>query len=375
MKRFKIVIVSGSFFPENSPRAFRTTELAVELARQGHDISVYFPTKGIDYSRFEFEHNLKIISLGELKWKGVKLRGNLLELKLRRTLRRGLQMFFEWPDIELMFKVYKAFKNIPKCDLIISIAVPHPIHWGVAKARSRLNKIAEKWVADCGDPYMGDAVDSFRKLFYFKYIEKWFCRKADFITIPVESAKSAYYPEFHNKIKIIPQGFRIDKIVIPDFKKVNDCPYFAYAGGFIKGKRDPGPLLKFLSEYNQKFKFIVYTSQPEILMPFTKLLGEKLEIRNPIPREELLKVLATMDFLINLDNNITTQVPSKLIDYAIAGRPILNLTSELDYTNLIDFMNGNYRNKMKLDCISNFDIKLVASDFLKLLNQEEKLAI
>ena len=31
----KILVVSSAFYPENSPRSFRTTELVKELARQG----------------------------------------------------------------------------------------------------------------------------------------------------------------------------------------------------------------------------------------------------------------------------------------------------------------------------------------------------
>ena len=32
----RILIVSRSFYPDNSPRAFRTAELSKEFARQGH---------------------------------------------------------------------------------------------------------------------------------------------------------------------------------------------------------------------------------------------------------------------------------------------------------------------------------------------------
>ncbi|MCK5338692.1 MAG: hypothetical protein KAJ50_07770, partial [Bacteroidales bacterium] len=93
-------------------------------------------------------------------------------------------MFFEYPAIEEMFKVKKILKNENGYDLLISFAVPFPVHWGTAWARTKNHEIAKVWVADCGDPYMGNTNDSFRKLFYFKYPEKWFCKKTDFITIP-----------------------------------------------------------------------------------------------------------------------------------------------------------------------------------------------
>ena len=301
--------------------------------------------------------------MGVLKWNGIELKGGRLELIVRRAIRRGLKLFFEWPDIELMFRISKILKKEPGYDLLISIAVPHPVHWGVAKVWNDKYKIAGCWIADCGDPYMGDTTDSFRKLFYFKYLEKWFCRKADYITIPFEGARSAYYPEFHDKIRIIPQGFRLDILSIPEYKKTYDYPVFAYAGGFIPGKRDPGPLLSFLSKCKRDFRFVVYTYQPGMLISAKKFLNEKLEIREIIPRERLLKVLSGMDFLINFDNNTHTQLPSKLIDYAITGRPVLNISSENDFPPLLEFMDGNYRGKMKLEPPGNYDIKVVAEQF------------
>ncbi len=370
MNKRRILIISRSFYPHISPRSFRTTELAKELACQGHDVTVYIPTEGRDYSSFEFEseYNLKIKNVGALKWKAIDLKGGKLELLVRRIIKRVLIQLFEWPDIELMFRVSKVLQDTRQNDLLISVAVPYPIHWGVAKARTKSNKIANVWIADCGDPYMGDSADSFRKLFYFKYVEKWFCRKTDYITVPFEGARSAYYPEFRDKIKVIPQGFRLDNISIPEYKREFDYPVFAYAGGFIPGKRDPGRLLDFLSNYDRNFKFIVYTSQSSHLSPYKERLKEKLEIRDKISREELLKVLSGMDFLINLDNNTQTQLPSKLIDYAIAGRPVLNLVSDTDFSSLLEFLDGNYRSKMVLESLENYDIKIVALNFLKLLN-------
>src|SRR5699024_12169166 len=71
------------------------------------------------------------------------------------TLFRSLLQLFEYPDIELLFKVKKALREESGFDLLISIAVPHPIHWGTAWAWRKENPIAKTWVADCGDPYMG----------------------------------------------------------------------------------------------------------------------------------------------------------------------------------------------------------------------------
>ncbi|MDZ7693144.1 MAG: hypothetical protein U5K69_18825 [Balneolaceae bacterium] len=166
---------------------------------------------------------------------------------VKRIMNRGLNLLFEFPDIEWMWKVKNALKQESGYDLMISIAAPHSVHWGVAFARNEKHRIAETWIADCGDPFMGTVLDTFPKLFYFKYLEKAFCRKADFITVPIEEAKEAYYPEFRDKIRIIPQGFNFNEIDVDRSSyQPNDVSTFAYAGSLIPGGRDPSELLRYL---------------------------------------------------------------------------------------------------------------------------------
>ena len=126
----------------------RTTELAEEFARQGHEVHIYIPETGFDYSDFLKENPIQIKSLGKLVYKEVQLKGNKPGLLIRRALRRALGLLFEYPGIELMFKVSKHVKKEHGFDMLISIAVPFTIHWGVARARSKRNNIADIWVAD-----------------------------------------------------------------------------------------------------------------------------------------------------------------------------------------------------------------------------------
>ena len=368
MHREKILIVCRSFYPEISPRSFRATELAKEFARQGHEVTVIFPTLGKDYSSFEKEYGLRIKNLGSLRCKPVELKGGKIEMLLRRGLRRITQVLFEYPDIELMFKVAKILKYEQGYDLLISVAVPHPIHWGVAKVWNKNNKIAKIWIADCGDPFMFARLDTFNKAFYFKYFEKHFCRKCDFITIPTEGARTAYYPEFHQKIRVIPQGFKFDDIKLEPFRKTHEFPQFAYAGSFIPGIRDPRPFLDFLSGLKSNFKFYFYTSHSSLIISYKKILKDKIEILEYIPRKELIRRLCSMDFLVNFDNNTNEQLPSKLIDYLITGRPILNITKDLDKDTVMEFLEGNYHNALKIENPDQYRIENVCDSFLKLLN-------
>lgn len=57
---------------------------------------------------------------------------------------------------------------------------------------------------------------------------------------------------------------------------------------------------------------------------------------------------------------------SKLIDYAISGRPVLNIACETNL-NLVDqFILGEYSQKLEISDISNYDIKVVTRQFLQL---------
>lgn len=368
MNRYKkILLVSNGFFPEISPRSYRATELAREFSRQGHEVVVITKYRNHDYSDFLRETSvvLKMWDGGKLPEVGIARRNPWAFLS--RALKRALLVLFEYPAIEDMFHVRKMLRREKGYDMMISFAVPYPVHWGAAWAMNRRRKIATKWVADCGDPYMGDVLDSFRKPFYFAYFEKWFCRRADFISIPIEKAKPAYYSEFHHKIRIIPQGFDFDLKKEEMNQNENSVPTFAYSGTFLQGARNPEPLMQFLTNHNLQFKFFVFTNKPEILEKYKLLLREKLIVSDYIPRQELMNILKKMDFLINFDNNTELNSPSKLIDYAITQRPVLNITREFNGEHLKEFLKGDYSNQMPLPDLNQYHIKNVSQLFLDLL--------
>lgn len=360
----EILLIARSFYPIISPRSFRATELSKELSKQGHKVTVATFAHP-SHKEFEVKYGVRFKYLSSLKWKDIDISGGSISSKVKRGLRRFLQLAVEYPSVELVGKVTKFINyNENKYDAIISIAVPYPIHWGVAA--SNWKRIANTWIADCGDPYYGDTSDSFKKWFYFKYIEKWAFKKMDAITVPLEEAKNAYFSEFRHKIHIIPQGFDFS---IPKAKYIpNPVPTFIYAGGFIPGYRDPQPFLDYLSRVEKDFKFIIYTKNANLLRPYINKLNHKLIIKDYIPREELMLELSKADFLININNAASVQSPSKLIDYKIAGRPILNVEyGQLNTVIINQFLEGNYENQLHIEDLEKYDIRNVAKEFIKLI--------
>ena len=150
--------------------------------------------------------------------------------------------------------IKSALQQEGEIDLLISIAHPHVVHWAVSEYIDRKN--VKTWIADCGDPFMGDPFNKHKAS--LETVEKKWCSKVDYITIPVKDGISAYYPEYQKKIRIIPQGFKIDKVDIKEYKK-NDIPTFGFAGIVYPAQRDPRKFLEYI--YKENIKYIFTKSQ------------------------------------------------------------------------------------------------------------------
>jgi hypothetical protein len=341
--------------------------LAKEFARQGHSVKVItLFENSVDYEILTRETKIQFKNLGCERYRSIKLRGKKVASLINSLINRSLLMLIEYPNIQFMPLVIKALRDESDYDMLISIAVPYPVHWGVAWSRNFKHKIANKWVADCGDPYTGDQMDTFRKLFYFSYIEKWAFRKADYITINVPNGEKSYFHEFHHKIKYIPQGVNFNDIRLSSESISNGPVTFGYAGGFIPNKRDPRPFLDFLSNLEIDFRFIIFTKKKELIKDYEEKMPEKISIKDYIPREQLIYLFSSFDFLVNFDNNRDATFPSKLIDYALTKRPILNIKSDLEIPIILEFLSRDYSKALVIKDIEQFNISKVSKQFIEL---------
>lgn len=366
----KIALISAAFFPRSSPRSFRTTELVKELSIKGHEVTLIIPDNNYDYSDFLNKYKgVKIVRSSKINWTSIPIHGNKFNKWILNKLHWMLVILLEYPDIQWFVKlpnILKAFKDKEEFDLLISIAVPHSIHWGIARSLRKGTKISKCWIADCGDPFMGVKTSFYKHPFYFKYLEKDFCRRADYITVPAESAKNGYFPEFHHKIKVNPQGFNFNEIILNTYQE-NEKIRFCYAGALYTKIRDPRPLLDILTMVDKDFEFIVYTSQKYFFNEYYEKLGKRLKVKDYIPRLELIKKMSEMDFLINLENGTEAQIPSKLIDYSLSKRPILSLDSQkIDEQKIMEFLNRDYKNKFVVPNIEQYEISNVVQKFIDL---------
>jgi hypothetical protein len=366
----KILVISQHLLPMQTPRAHRTSELVKELGKRGHDVTLYAVLGKYDYTSFEKKYGVKVKNL-PLRWmvhpynSDNDKRRTLVDKVLGKLLRK-----FEFPNIEFKHRVPKILKNDHNYDALITIADPHQIHWGVASLRKKSPHLVPPiWIADCGDPFMLNG--SAHHLSYFEKFERRFSEQCDFLTVPVEEAKQGYYSEYREKIRVIPQGFEFEE----DEKRIepnNAVLTFAYAGVFYKDIRNPETFLNYLCSVDKDFRFEVYTPDPSSIQPFRSKLGERLVLKSPLERKHLIAELKKKDFLINIENvNSPAQIPSKLIDYGIIGRPILSVNPvDLNQSVINEFLNRDYSNQYIVNNLEQYNIRNVADKFLELINEK-----
>lgn len=362
----RIIVISGSFEPKISPRSFRTTELVKELSKMGHEVVLYVPYDGFSHEDFIKNYRVTIKYYKKPIDKFANTQNRFLYF-INRCLAHGI----EYPEVMIMKYLKRALKGESKdYDLLISIAVPHPIHWTIGRMYKKGNKLAKVWVADCGDPYMLCGTLNIKHPFYFKYIEKLWCRLCDYITVPTKGAINGFYPEFKEKIRVIPQAFNfeeVEKVKVHYVK--NKVPTFAYSGSIWSGNKDPRPFLDYLKEVKQDFRFYIFTNSIQVLDSYKDELKDKLIVSPFIPRLELLKKLSGMDFLVHFEFHTSVQTPSKLIDYTLSGRPILAINiRHIDENAINDFLSGDYKNQYVVENMEQYDIKFVAKQFVDLAN-------
>ena len=187
----------------------------------------------------------------------------------------------------------------------------------------------------------------------------------DYITVPTKDSYKGYYEKYWNKIRVIPQGFDFAKTPIAKYRK-NDIPTFLFMGSIYPGIRDTHSFMDYLLKFNKPFKFILMMRTP-LEEKYIKDSNGQIEYITGKGRKEVIWECSKADFLINITNPSTVQTPSKLIDYGIAGRPILDVENEFsDPTMFLNFYEGDYSGEHKINSLDSYRIENVACQFLDL---------
>jgi glycosyltransferase involved in cell wall biosynthesis len=111
-----------------------------------------------------------------------------------------------------------------------------------------------------------------------------------------------------------------------------------YVGRLYRGLREPRFLLELFealcalrTQTRYELHLIGEAHEFEVpLLDWKRRLGQRLSVHGVKSREATAAAVAAADVLVNLGNESADQLPSKVVEYAAAGKPILNLARQDD---------------------------------------------
>ena len=115
------------------------------------------------------------------------------------------------------------------------------------------------------------------------------------------------------------------------------------------------------------FNFIIFTKEKHVYEKELYSIKDKISINGYIERNNLISVLHSADFLVHFPYQNDTQRSLKLVDYAYSGSPVLSYKGSTDNEIVMQFLKGDYKNKLTLENINPYKIENVVGQFLKLI--------
>lgn len=370
----KILVISYSYFPYLSARAFRWTNIANNWAEKGIKVDVVCAGRGDSIDKGDQEDNLNVHYVKDVtssfKQQLNKTVDNPLEkdssivLNLKKNVMNIFKKtikFFSWPDGN-WFWIYPAYKKAKslikenKYDAVVSVALPFSSH--IVALILNLGKKNITWISDFGDPFSVNDITFNNDLLYPKLnrrIEKRIIENSKKVSVTTVET----IDEYVNKLKVdrgffyvIPPLF--DNYYLQLFRTLNKTSKrneekvkVIYTGAFHKGIREPNYILEVFSKLqrlnlSKKIELHVYGKLNECADVFDQLYNDSdwLFVHGEVSKDKLMGVYANSDVLINIGNQTTYQLPSKIIEYMFTGLPILNFISieeDLSKKALLDY--------------------------------------
>ena len=242
-------------------------------------------------------------------------------------------------------------------DAIISWSQLHSVHLvGLALSKNLLNL---PWMAHFSDPWVDNPYSSFSKLELLtnKAMERRVVENADYLTFTAKETLYLFSQKYEilEKSEVIPHCF--DPLLFPrgeqeQESKVDPDRILVRYIGSLYGKRTPLHLVKALKQLHEERPDISRKLRMEIIGPvepaFRKLSSEYgladdlLTFSEPVSYLASLRKMKEADALLVIDApaDLSVFLPSKLIDYIGAGKPLLGITPPGASHDLIQKMRG-----------------------------------
>ena len=234
-------------------------------------------------------------------------------------------------DFSITKKIYKnKIEELCKkemYDVVFAVSAPYYIMQSVAEANISYVKMALQL-----DPFINNYTlpSIFKKR--RKRIENNVLSRINVLFAPdfVYKEINSFHNELNNVVLLPLPGIVVDKlntqIQFKSWEKDYGFIHFVFVGQFYEKIRNPNYLLTLFSHLpNNYILHIVGGGCEQQLIQYKKLLKDRLILHGWVSKEDADKYISQYDVLVNVNNSITNQMPSKLFEYIGTGKPILNI--------------------------------------------------
>ena len=362
----RFLILTYSYPPMNNPRAVRWRAIAEYWSSQGHQVDVVSGWRP-GLAREEALGGVRIRRVG----------GNVIEriraflrppaptaskkptnpithaAKTRRTWRHWFRQAARWCHDATWKKLYWPDSNclwyLPAVkaaegrlrehgyDGVISVSIPFTSHLVAHRLRPILGEAA--WLVDVGDPFsfLDQCPPNNRGLYRsrnFAWEQRVF-QAATAVSVTSDETAERYrnvFSDAADRIHVIPP-----LATQPRGQTVRGGgpTKLVYTGTLYRNIRNPafllelfGDLLGALPERGLELHLCGLVNDcGDIIAKFQERFGTAMHVHGVVPSREAQRAVAEADVLINLGNSTNYQLPSKIVDYAATGKPLLNLVT------------------------------------------------
>jgi len=375
-----VLVISEQFPPASSPRAIRWGAIAQAWAREGDRVDVICADHGHSGTGSRSER-LRVYPVGGRtvsRWRRRLQRpsrvpsaaaaqpvveqpscwpGNVLRplAQTARWLKNHSWKHVHWPDSACLWAMAarrRASRLLAEqqYDALVTVSNPYSCHLVGLAARNQQSRLP--WLVDLGDPFSELTAEPVNNLRLYRAanrrLERRVLQAADHVSVTTPETASSYarqFPQAAGKLHVIPPV-----LVLPNCQQVlcagngrsaNRRPRrLVYAGSLYRSIRNPRGLLQLFARLltlpeTQDLELHFYGRTEDCsqeFQPYRSLLGRKILIHGSVDRTIVWEQMNAAHALINLGNATTTQLPSKIIEYAATGRPIINVVQHAEDT-------------------------------------------
>lgn len=358
----KILIICYDYLPLETPNSFRWSSIAEYWVQQGYDVYMVCAWKP-GSQRKEILNGVYVYRVGGIfeetirRWimkKHQSIVLNQTQESSHLTVKQRLILLIKrihditwkkiyWPDYACLWflPAYKKADILVKrynIKKLISVSLPftgHMVGYFVKKKHPKTN-----WVVDIIDPsFFPDFSPTNNYLLYSKLnktAERKIFQKAQAVSVLTKSIQERYsklYPESGHKIGVNPNLLHYESDTKDSLFSENKKIRLVFVGTLNRTTRSSKHLL-------QIFEMLLQTEIAERLelhffggidyceeqfMPYQELMSKRIFLHGHVSRKDAIHAIYSADILVNIGNSNPYQEPSKVIEYASIGKPIINI--------------------------------------------------